>query len=40
MMRDPRLDQLLQAHRQFGGATALANSSSFLRNATFEGPSR
>lgn len=40
MMRDPRLDQLLQAHRQLGGATALATSSGFLRNATFEGPSR
>jgi sigma-E factor negative regulatory protein RseA len=40
MIRDPRLDQLLQAHRQFGGATALQNPSGFLRNATFEGPAR
>lgn len=40
MMRDPRLDQLLAAHRQFGGATALQSSSGFLRNATFEGPAR
>lgn len=40
MIRDPRLDQLLQAHRQLGGATALQTSSGFLRNATFEGPAR
>lgn len=40
MMRDPRLDQLLQAHRQLGGATALGTTSGFLRNATFEGQAR
>lgn len=40
MLRDPRLDQLLQAHRQLGGGTALGGSSGFLRNATFEGPAR
>ncbi|RYZ04640.1 MAG: anti-sigma factor [Comamonadaceae bacterium] len=40
MIRDPRLDQLLQAHRQLGGATALQTPSGFLRNATFEGPAR
>lgn len=40
MVRDPALDKLLAAHRQFGGATALGTSSGFLRNATFEGPSR
>ena len=40
MMRDPRLDQLLQAHRQLGGGTALGGTSGFLRNATFEGPAR
>jgi sigma-E factor negative regulatory protein RseA len=40
MIRDPRLDQLLAAHRQFGGATALQSASGFLRNATFEGPAR
>jgi sigma-E factor negative regulatory protein RseA len=40
MIRDSRLDQLLAAHRQLGGATALGNSSGFLRNATFEGPTR
>jgi sigma-E factor negative regulatory protein RseA len=40
MLRDPRLDQLLQAHRQLGGATALQAPAGFLRNATFEGPAR
>lgn len=40
MIRDPRLDKLLAAHRQLGGATALGTSSGFLRNATFEGPAR
>lgn len=40
MIRDRRLDQLLQAHRQFGGGTALETTSGFLRNATFEGPAR
>ena len=40
MIRDPRLDELLAAHRQFGGASALQTPAGFLRNATFEGPSR
>ena len=40
VMRDPRLDKLLAAHRQMGGATALGTTSGFLRNATFEGPAR
>ena len=40
MLRDPRLDQLLQAHRQLGGATALQAPAGFLRNATFEAPGR
>lgn len=40
MIRDPRLDQFLAAHRQYGGAGALQSSSGFLRNATFEGPAR
>lgn len=40
MIRDPRLDELLAAHRQLGGAGALQTSSGFLRNATFEGPAR
>jgi sigma-E factor negative regulatory protein RseA len=40
MIRDPRLDQFLAAHRQFGGANALQAPAGFLRNATFEGPAR
>lgn len=40
IMRDPRLDELLAAHRQFGGTSALQNPAGFLRNATFEGASR
>ena len=40
MLRDPRLDELLAAHRQFGGTSALQNPSGFLRNATFEGGAR
>ena len=38
MLRDPRLDQMLEAHRQAGGASQMP--STFLRDATFEGPSR
>jgi len=38
MLRDPRLDQLLEAHQQAGGASQMP--SRFLRNATFDGPSR
>lgn len=37
MIRDPRLDELLAAHRQLGAGSALQNASGFLRNATFEG---
>jgi sigma-E factor negative regulatory protein RseA len=40
MLRDPRLDELLAAHRQFGGTSALQMASGFLRNATFEQPGR
>jgi len=40
MIRDPQLDALLAAHRQFGGATALQTPSGFLRNATFNEGSR
>lgn len=36
MLRDARLDELLAAHRQFGGVSALQMPSGFLRNATFE----
>lgn len=40
MIRDARLDELLAAHRQSGGASALQMPSGFLRNATFEGAAR
>ena len=41
MIRDPRIDEMLAAHRQFGGgASALQMPAGFLRNATFEGPAR
>ena len=40
MIRDPRLDELLAAHRQLGGASALQMPAGFLRDATFEGPAR
>lgn len=40
MLRDPRLDELLAAHRQYGGASALQTAAGFLRNATFEQPAR
>jgi len=40
MIRDAELDELLAAHRQLGDATALQTPARFLRNATFEGPSR
>jgi len=40
MIRDPRLDELMLAHRQFGGTSALQMPAGFLRNATFEGPAR
>ena len=41
MIRDRRLDEMLAAHRQFGGgASALQTTAGFLRNATFESPGR
>ena len=40
MLRDPRLDELLSAHRQVGAVTALQAPGSFLQNATFETPAR
>ena len=36
MIRDPQLDALLAAHRQFGGTSALQMPTGFLRNATYE----
>jgi sigma-E factor negative regulatory protein RseA len=38
MLRDPRMQELLAAHKQFGGTSALQMPSGFLRNATFESP--
>lgn len=38
MVRDARTQELLAAHRQLGGASALQMPSGFLRNATFESP--
>lgn len=40
MLRDPRLDELLAAHQQFGNTSALQMPARFLRNATFEAPVR
>lgn len=40
MLRDPRLDELLAAHKQFGSTSALQMPAGFLRNATFDSPSR
>ena len=40
MLRDARLDELLAAHKQFGGTSALQMPAGFLRNATFENPAR
>jgi len=40
MLRDPRLDELLAAHKQYGTTTSLQMPAGFLRNATFEAPAR
>lgn len=40
MIRDPRLDELLAAHKQYGTTSALQMPAGFLRNATFEAPAR
>jgi sigma-E factor negative regulatory protein RseA len=40
MLRDARLDELLAAHKQFGGTSALQMPAGFLRNATFDGSDR
>ncbi len=36
MIRDARLDELLAAHKQLGGTSALQKPAGFLRNAVFE----
>jgi sigma-E factor negative regulatory protein RseA len=40
MIRDPRLDEFLAAHRQLAGESALQTPAGFLRNAAFESGSR
>lgn len=40
VIRDARLEELMAAHRQLGGASALQMPAGFLRNATFETPPR
>lgn len=40
MLRDPQLDDILAAHKQQGGSSALQMPAGFLRNATFEGHTR
>lgn len=40
LLRDPQLDDLLAAHKQYGGASALQTSTGFLRNATFDASAR
>jgi sigma-E factor negative regulatory protein RseA len=39
MIRDPKLDEMLATHRQFGGA-ALVAPAGYLHNATFDGQGR
>ena len=36
MLRDPRLDAFMAAHKQFGGASALAQPAGFLRSASYD----
>lgn len=36
VLRDPRLDALMDAHRHYGGMTAWQAPTGFLRNATYE----
>jgi sigma-E factor negative regulatory protein RseA len=40
VLRDPRLEALMLAHRQAGGASALQVPAGFLRNATFDATQR
>ena len=39
VLRDARLEEMLAAHRQLGGVSALQAPSNFFRNATFDAPS-
>jgi len=40
VVRDPQLEELLAAHRQWGGASALQTPAGFLRAASYEPPTR
>lgn len=40
VLRDARLEELMQAHRQAGGTNALQVPAGFLRNATFDASQR
>ena len=40
LIRDPQLEALMAEHRQHGGMSALQMPAGFLRNATFDAPSR
>lgn len=40
LIRDPRLDRYLAAHKQFAGSSALGVPSAFLRSATVPAPRR
>ena len=40
MLRDARLDELMAAHRQLGGHSALQVPAGFVRSATYEGQAR
>lgn len=40
MLRDPRLDELMAAHQQYGATTTLQMPAGFLRNANFAASNR
>lgn len=40
LVRDPQLEAMLAAHRQYGGQSALQMPAGFLRSATYEVPQR
>ncbi|NIC43202.1 sigma-E factor negative regulatory protein [Aquabacterium sp. A08] len=40
VLRDPQLEELMAAHRHYGGVSALQMPAGFLRNATYEAPQR
>lgn len=40
VVRDPQLEELMAAHRQWGGASALQTSAGFLRAASYDVPAR